>query len=208
MIDNQRNTMPKRTKRTKRTKNFEIHLVLGGNRDIPTSPQWYKSLRKDKIFVFLYFLSFCLQKTASAGRTMAGQDDGRKSREGKDGERASRSERAKNGEIVPQNFRQRKSFLPDAVIRNNFLQKMLYLRPMVRDGQQERSSSAAEERRQLQRTSASRPAQATAKAHQRSAADKRSRAGRKMAEKPLFNPCGIKKRPINKGFSHGAVEWR
>ena len=47
--------------------------------------------------------------------------------------------KAKRADFVPQNFRQRKSFLPDAVIRNNFLRKMLYLRPMVRDGQQERS---------------------------------------------------------------------
>lgn len=53
-----------------------------------------------------------------------------------------KSERAKNGKIVPQNFRQRKSFLPDAVIRNYLSRKMLYLRPMVRDGQQERSRGA------------------------------------------------------------------
>lgn len=131
---------------------------------------------------------------------MAGQDDGRKSRESKQSERANRSKRAKNGKNVPQNFRQRKSFLGDAVIRNNLLQKMLYLRPMVRDGQQERSRGAQAAAKDI--------SQQASAGDCKSASAQRSRAGRKMAEKPLFNPCGIKKMPINKGFSHGAVEWR
>ena len=114
---------------------FLYHLCKIANNQSVTSDT------KKSLFVSFAKTTCPACKKAQQGDRWQGRTKGEQ-REGEQSEQSEQSEMAKNGEIVPQNFHQRKSFLGDAVIRNYLLQKMLYLRPMVRDGQQERSRGA------------------------------------------------------------------
>lgn len=103
----------KNPKDPKNPKNFEIHLELGGNKNVLTPPPMGEKFTKTQNFwVFGFLGSKTTFPACKDARSAAGQ--GRKGK-------GEQSERAKNGKIVPQNFRQRKSFLSDAVIRNYLL---------------------------------------------------------------------------------------